>query len=127
MNLECDKTNTEGVLVHPDMRTTSDTTLSSQTISEEIPQTRHMQNPRLAQQSPLSPKQTEKLALEPPKLVRNTKIKKRPKPKKRKSGYRDMMSSILAPQQTESEKKRNHLDKVFSGTGHGAFSKVDKI
>jgi hypothetical protein len=118
MNLECDNTNTEGMLVHPDTRATSDTTLTGQTVSEATTQT------QITQLEPASPKQTKPPLTEPPKLVRKPKPKSK---KKKKSGYQDLMSSMMAPQQTEIEKQQNHLDRVSAGTGHGTFSKLERI
>jgi hypothetical protein len=49
------------------------------------------------------------------------------RPKKKKDGYAAMMAGVMAPTQTDADKKRLQDEKLRAALGGGHFSKLDKI
>ena len=128
MDLSCNSM--EEMIVPPDSRTnvqqkvqckTDEVVPSSSQIETTITTSKIPTNPT----NPTTPRDqinTSQFNSEPPPIK-----KKGKKKKKKKGGYQSIMNSILASQETDSQKQQNHLNTISNQMGHGVFSKIDKI
>lgn len=120
----------EEMIVPPDSRTNVQQKVQCKT-DEVVPSSSQIETTITTSKIPITPTtpttprdqiNTSQFNSEPPPIK-----KKGKKKKKKKSGYQSIMNSILASQETDSQKQQNHLNTILNQMGHGVFSKIAKI
>lgn len=100
MNIDLPNNNTETMIRHPH---DSISTISS-----------------CDQTEPINPPISKSVDKEPAKKVK-------PRRKKKKTSYTDMMNEITQSRMSDDEKRKIHLKSISNANGNGIFNKIDRI